>query len=92
MKNLTGSVVQALTKIYENNGTLPADMQGVVATLGAKDDAVGLPTAEGSWRFAKFTQDEYNALYAKLKDGSVVVSPSIDAVPAVEASTVDYQN
>lgn len=92
MKNLTGSVVQALTKIYENGARLPEDMQGVVATLGAADDGIGLPTAEGSWRFAKFTMDEYNALYAKLKDGSVVVSADIENQPAVEVTKVDYQN
>ncbi len=92
MKNLTGSVVQALTRIYENGGKLPEDMQGVVANLGAADDGVGLPTAEGSWRFAKYTLDEYNALYAQLKDGSVVVSADTDNQPAVEITKVDYQN
>ena len=42
-------------------------MQGAVATLGAKDDAFGLPTnAAESWRLAKtFTVDEYNALFAQ---------------------------
>lgn len=92
IKNLTGSVVMALTKIYENGGSLPEDMQGAVATLGAADDGVGLPTAEGSWRFAKFTQDEYNVLYAQLKDGTLTVSADIDNTPVVEVSTVDYQN
>ena len=92
MKNLTGSVVQALTKYYDNGGVLPEDMQGVVANLGAKDDAVGLPTAEGSWRLNKYTVEEYNDLYAKLKDGSVVVSPAIDVEPTVTVTTVDYQN
>ena len=38
-----------------------------------------------------FEQIQY-ALYAQLKDGSVVVSADIENVPAVEASTVDYQN
>ena len=61
-------------------------------TFSVKEDRVGLPTSEGSWRFAKFTLDEYNAIYAKLKDGSVVVSADIDNAPAVEVSTVDYQN
>jgi basic membrane protein A len=91
-KNLTGSVVQALTAIYDNGGKLPEDMQGLVANLGAKDDAVGLPTAKDSWRLAKYTVEEYNDLYAKLKDGSVVVSPDIEAHPAVEVTAVDYQN
>lgn len=92
MKNLSGSVVYALTKIYENGGKLPEDMQGAIVTLGAKDDGIGLPTAKDSWRFAKYTLEEYQALYAKLKDGSVVVNSAIDAQPAVEVTKVDYQN
>lgn len=92
MKNLTGSVVQTLEKIYANEGKLPEEMQGKVDTLGASVDGVGLPTAEGSWRFEKFTQDEYQALYAKLKSGEVVVSPDIENEPAVEVTAVDYQN
>ena len=40
-------------------------------TLGASDDAVGLPTA--TWSMTNFTVEQYNELYGKLKDGSVVV-------------------
>ena len=40
-------------------------------TLGANDDAVGLPTA--TWSLKKFTLDDYNELFAGLKSGSVVV-------------------
>lgn len=92
MKGLTASVKYALTKLYENGGTLPEDMQGAIATLGAKDEAVGLPTAPESWRLTKFTVEEYNALFEQLKSGAVVVSPAIDAVPAVTNAVVDYQN
>jgi hypothetical protein len=92
MKGLTASVKFALTKLYENGGVLPKDMQGAVATLGAKDDAVGLPTAAGSWRLTKFTVEEYNALFAKLKSGAVMVNPAIDAPPVVTNAVVDYQN
>ncbi len=91
-KNLSGSVVQALTAFYDNGGALPEDMQGKVDTLGATVDGVGLPTAEGSWRFNTYTVEEYNELYAKLKDESIVVSPVIETEPVVEVTTVDYQN
>ena len=45
-------------------------------TLGAKDDAVGLPTE--TWSLEKFTLDDYNALFASLKDGTVVVDRAYD--------------
>lgn len=91
-KDIPNTIVEALTAYYDNDLKLPEDMQGALVTFSVKEDKVGLPTAQGSWRFAKFTLDEYNAIYAKLKDGSVVVSADIENVPAVEASTVDYQN
>lgn len=91
-KDIPNTIVDALTAYYANGQKLPEDMQGALVTFSVKEDRVGLPTSEGSWRFAKFTLDEYNAIYAKLKDGSVVVSADIDNAPAVEVSTVDYQN
>lgn len=92
VKGLTASVKYALTKLYENGGVLPEDMQGAVVTLGAKDDAVGLPTVPDSWRFAKFTVEEYTAVFEQLKDETIVVSPAIDVVPVVTNAMVDYQN
>ena len=94
MKGLKESVILALTKIYENGGALPADMAGVVATLGAESNATGLPTDEHAWRFAQFTVDEYNALFETVKAdvNGELVSNAIDAAPATEAVTVDYQN
>ncbi len=91
MKGLTHSVKLALTSLYNNGGVLPAEMQGVTATLGAKDDAVGLPTSPESWRLSTFTVEEYNTLFQSLKDGTVVVNPAIDAQPAVTNAVVDYQ-
>lgn len=92
MKNLTGSVVLALTKIYENGGKLPEDLAGATNVLGIKEDCVGLPTVKDSWRFKTFTLEDYNALYAKIKDGTIVVSDAIDAKPVLENVSVDYQN
>lgn len=92
MKGLTNSVVLALTDLYANGGTWPEAYAGTTATLGAADGCVGLPTAEGSWRFTNFTVDEYNELFAKVQSGEIVVSNAIDAAPATTAATVDYQN
>ncbi|HPR78516.1 MAG TPA: BMP family ABC transporter substrate-binding protein, partial [Candidatus Limiplasma sp.] len=91
MKNLKNSVVLALTKLYDNGGSW-GDLGGTTATLGAADDCTGLPTAEGSWRFKTFTVDEYNAIFAKVKSGEIVVSNDIDNQPTVKTITVDYQN
>ncbi len=92
LKGLKASVVYALTQIYGNDGTLPADMAGQVANLGAENDATGLPTDEHAWRFETFTVEEYEALFAAVKSGELVVSNAIDAAPAVEKIAVDYQN
>lgn len=92
MKDLTVSVTMALSKIYENDGKLPEDMAGVVANLGVNENAVGLPTAEHSWRLDNYTVEEYEALYEELKSGKIEVSNSIDEAPAVEKVVVDYQN
>ncbi|HNW85500.1 MAG TPA: BMP family ABC transporter substrate-binding protein [Candidatus Limiplasma sp.] len=90
MKDLKNSIVLALTDLYANGGTW-GDKGGTTVTLGAAEDCTGLPTAEGSWRFKTFTVDEYNALYAKVKSGEVVVNNSTDAAPTVTNVTVDYQ-
>ena len=51
---------------------------------------VGLPTAEGSWRFNSFTVEEYNTIHDAVKNGTVVVSNNTEAEPAVTNSTVNY--
>lgn len=91
MKELATSVELALTSLYANNGTWDADHAGVTATLGAADNCVGLPTAEGSWRFNTFTVEQYNAVFEQLKTGAIVVNNATDAVPATELVTVDVQ-
>lgn len=90
MKYLKQSVVLALTDLYANGGVWSEAYAGKTAKLGAAEDCVGLPTADTSWRFAKFTIDEYNALYAKVKSGEIVVSDLTDVAPTVTNSTVDY--
>jgi basic membrane protein A len=55
----------------------------------AEGDYVGLPTTEGSWNFATFTVDDYNAVVAAIKDGSITIDNSSDAsvMPAVSEFT-----
>lgn len=91
MKGLTQSVILALTGLYENNGAWPENMAGQTTTLGAEDDAVGLPTAEDSWRLENYTVEEYETLFAAMKNGEVVVSNAIDVAPETTKVVVDYQ-
>lgn len=90
MKALYVSVQTALTAWNDNGGTLPDEYAGHGITFGAAEDAVGLPTAEGSWRFQTFTVEEYEEVLAKLKSGEVVVSKDTENHPEVQI-TVDYQ-
>ena len=89
MKGLTNSVVLALEDLKANNGKWSAAYAGKTAVLGAADDCVGLPTATGSWRLAKFTVDEYNKLFANVKNGTVAISNATEVEPTVTIA-VDY--
>ena len=89
MKGLTNSVVLALEDLAANNGKWSADYAGKTAVLGAADDCVGLPTAEGSWRLNTFTVAEYEALFELVKNGTVAISNATDVEPTVTI-TVDY--
>ena len=68
MKGLSASVVWAISKFYDNKWD---DIGGKATSLGANDDAVGLPTA--TWSLTGWTVDEYNKLFADIKAGTVVV-------------------
>ena len=82
LKNVTMTVLDALNK-------------GEWATYGAKvsnfslaeGEYVGLPTAAESWRLNTFTVEEYETVKAAVKDGSVAVSNSTEALPTVSAKT-----
>ena len=68
MKGLAASVQWACAKVYDGSFD---EIGGTFATLGAKDNAVGLPTA--TWSLTQWTVDEYNAMLAAMADGSLVV-------------------
>ena len=88
LQNVTETVLEAL-----NNGEW-ATYGGKVSNFSlAEGEYVGLPTAETSWRLNTFTVDEYEALKAKLADGSVVVDNNSDdnVKPTVsDLTTVNY--
>lgn len=68
MKGIREAVGFSLAKFYDGKFD---EIGGVLTSLGAADDAVGLPT--DTWSLKKFTVEDYNKLFASIKDGSVKV-------------------
>ena len=70
MKGLANAVQWAVGHVYDDTFDT---IGGVGTSLGVADNAVGLPTAEESWRFETFTVDQYNELYQKVLNGDLVI-------------------
>ena len=70
MKGLSSAVQWAVGHVYDDTFDT---IGGVGTSLGVADNAVGLPTAEESWRFETFTVDQYNELYQKVLNGDLVI-------------------
>ena len=68
LKGITAATEWAIDKFYTDSW---AEVGDVATTLGANNDAVGLPTE--TWSLTKFTVEEYEALLASIKDGTVVI-------------------
>ncbi len=90
MKGLTSSVYGSLSRFYDNSMTWQALYAGKTSVLGAITGGIGLPTADASWGFDTFTVADYDAIFALLVDGTVVVGTAIDAAPTVSLVTVEY--
>ena len=88
MKGLREGTMFALEKFYEGKWSEIADKS---ANLGAKDNAVGLPTAEASWGFKSFTVEEYNALFAKLQNGEIVVDANVEGAESKTYTNVNLE-
>ena len=86
MKGLREGTIFALEKFYGGKWSEISDKS---ANLGVNDDAVGLPTEEASWGFSKFTVEEYEALFAKLQDGSVKVDATVEGAEEKAYSNVN---
>ena len=82
MKGLAAGTIHALEQFYAGNWDQIADKN---VNLGAKDNAVGLPTA--SWSLENFTVAQYNELFAKLAANTIVVDAVVDG-----AETKTYSN
>ena len=88
VKGLKESVVKVLEQYYA--GKWDTELAGKTQNLGASDNATGLPIANS--RFNTFTADAYNALFAKIKNGTIVpdaATPS-DANNAAWLANFEY--
>lgn len=85
MKGLREGTMYALEKFYDGKW---AEISDKSTNLGAKDNAVGLPTEEASWGFKSFSVEEYNALFEKLQKGEITVATDVDGAETKEYSNV----
>ena len=79
MKGLADAAQWAIAKHYANEWD---SISNVTTALGAKDNAVGLPTA--TWSLQNWTVDDYNALFADIIAGNVTIDAS--DVPAPQST------
>ena len=91
-KGLAESVNTALTDALNNGWKFTDTYASKQTVLGAAENCVGLPMSTS--KFTKFTQEQYDAMYAAIVDGSLVIDDSFDTDvhPAVTNVTVDYQS
>ena len=86
MKGLADATVWAITKHYAGEW---ADIGGISTSLGAKDNAVGLPTA--TWSLTKWSVADYEALLADIVAGKVTISSDLVLAPeSTDIVTVNY--
>ena len=79
-KGLASAVQWALAKVYD--GTF-SEIGGNDTSLGADNNAVGLPTA--TWSMQNFTVEEYEALFQKILSGEVTIDKNSEMSNPAEA-------
>ena len=86
VKGLADATIWAITKHYD--GAF-AEIGGNATSLGASDNAVGLPTA--TWSLTEWTVADYEAMFAKIASGEVAISDELVTIPESTANvTVNY--
>ena len=86
MKGLASGTMHALAEFYAGNWDSKLSNKDV--NLGAKDNAVGLPTA--TWSMTNFTVDQYNTLFASLANGTVTVDANVNGAETKTYSNVTF--
>ena len=85
LKGLANATAWAIAKNYAGEWETIADVN---ISLGANDDAVGLPV--DTWSLTGWTVEEYNTLLAAIKAGTVVVDNAV--LENDGAALVEYSN
>ncbi|MDD4290831.1 MAG: BMP family ABC transporter substrate-binding protein [Clostridia bacterium] len=85
MKDLKNTVVTVLGQFYGGEWDTIGGTSVYVGLL--EGDYVGLPTTAASWRFASFTVEQYNAVVAEIRAGTITISNDTTAYPVVSAYT-----
>ena len=90
LKGLSNATEWAIAKCYDGSF---AEIGGIATSLGANDDAVGLPTE--TWSFETYTVDQYEAAMEAMKAGELVVddqAPTEGGIADVEFAhvVIDY--
>ena len=86
-KGLQSGTMWALAKFYAGKFS---EIGGKGTSLGAADDAVCLP--EATWKLQNFTLEQYKALFAKVKAGTITIDndPTGAETKTYSNVTVDY--
>ena len=87
MKGLAASVQWAVAKVYD--GTF-SEIGGKGTSLGAKDDAVGLPTA--TWSLENYTVEEYEAQLTDMASGKLVVDSMVAEEDFAKLAATEWSN
>ena len=87
MKGLGASVQAVLTSIYD--GTFDSTYGGKTTYFAAANNGVGLP--DDYERFTSFTKEQYDAVFAKLVDGTVDPIRSFDIADAAQVTAEQLQ-
>ncbi len=86
MKGLADATVWAIEKHYAGEFS---EIGGTGTPLGAKDNAVGLPTA--TWSLENWSVEDYEALFADIVAGTVEISSELVTAPeSTDIVTVNY--
>ena len=90
LKGLSNATEWAIAKCYDGSF---AEIGGIPTSLGANDNAVGLPTE--TWSFETYTVEEYEAAMEAMKAGELVVddqAPTEGGIAdvAFEHVVIDY--
>ena len=90
LKGLSNATEWAIAKCYD--GTFE-EIGGIATSLGANDNAVGLPTE--TWSFETYTVEQYEAALEAVKNGELTIddqAPTEGAIAdvAFEHVTIDY--